>query len=528
MKLLVVEDEKYAREALVCQIRKYDCEGVFEILQASNGEEGEHLFSLYHPELVMTDIRMPKMDGLELLKKVREMSPDTRVIILSAYSDFEYARKSLTYGATDYLLKPIDDDVLGECLDRFLKQRRSEKKDALLSGKDMVTRFILNSIRQKQEIGFVEQSMFSRVFPEYQAGLLYFSGRKPDQGMFLAQMETIYGNAFWTQFRFLELDGGLWLLVVNPGNDSVFFWRRIRKFLEEKSYGVCIGVSQIHSAASEVNAAYKEAYDAVENRIYRNDSLIFASALAAETYTDYFMSPRHEREIREALDAGNSRRAEKILEEIFAKIRGLGKVKTECLEILYSQVKLLCRRSIRVEEAQEKMEMLPGSLLPFDSLEDMKEYLCRAVREICRMKSITAQNEKGQPPMGVQSSSEIVERMEEYAKKYYHTDITVRELAENVLFMNQNYVSHLFAERKGISFSAFLRQVRIEHARELLRNAEYSVTDVAMMVGYNDTSQFIRIFKQETGMTPKKYRSYIEQGGETIEGRTSENTGKLD
>lgn len=84
MKLLVVEDEKYAREALVCQIRKYDCEGVFEILQASNGEEGEHLFSLYHPELVMTDIRMPKMDGLELLKKVREMSPDTRVIILSA------------------------------------------------------------------------------------------------------------------------------------------------------------------------------------------------------------------------------------------------------------------------------------------------------------------------------------------------------------------------------------------------------------------------------------------------------------
>ena len=106
-----------------------------------------------------------------------------------------------------------------------------------------------------------------------------------------------------------------------------------------------------------------------------------------------------------------------------------------------------------------------------------------------------------------------MERMTEYVRKYYYTDITVRELAENILFMNQNYVSHLFAERKGISFSAFLRQVRVEHAKEFLKNADYSVTDVAMRVGYNDTSQFIRIFKQETGMTPKKYRSHMIQEG---------------
>lgn len=508
MKLLVVEDEKYAREALVCQIQKYDLNHVFEILQASNGEEGEKLCSLYQPELVMTDIRMPKMDGLELLKRVRENCPDTRVIILSAYSDFEYARKSLTYGATDYLLKPIDDQVLGECLDRFLRQHRSEKKDALLSGKDMVTQHILNSIRKKQSNGFVEQSMFGRVFPEYQAGVLYFSGWKPDKDMFLAQMETIYGNAFWTQFRFLEMDAGLWLLVVNPGKDSVFLWRRIRKFLEEKSYGVCIGVSMIHTSPAEVGAAYREAYTAAEYRVYSNDSLLFAASVNRETYVDYFMSQNHESEIREALEDGNGRRAEKILTEIFEEIEKKEKVRIECLELLYSQVKLLCQRAIRAEEVSEKMDTLSGKILPFDSLEDMKESLCRVVREICRMKSITAQKENGQ-----QSSSEIVERMTEYVRKYYYTDITVRELAENILFMNQNYVSHLFAERKGISFSAFLRQVRVEHAKEFLKNADYSVTDVAMKVGYNDTSQFIRIFKQETGMTPKKYRSHMIQEG---------------
>lgn len=86
-------------------------------------------------------------------------------------------------------------------------------------------------------------------------------------------------------------------------------------------------------------------------------------------------------------------------------------------------------------------------------------------------------------------------------------DITVRELAESVFFMNQNYISHLFAEKKGISFSAFLRQVRISHAKELLKEEKWSVTEVAAMVGYNDTSQFIRIFRQEVGVTPKKYRA---------------------
>ena len=135
--------------------------------------------------------------------------------------------------------------------------------------------------------------MFGRVFPEYQAGVLYFSGWKPDKDMFLAQMETIYGNAFWTQFRFLEMDAGLWLLVVNPGKDSVFLWRRIRKFLEEKSYGVCIGVSMIHTSPSEVGIAYREAYTAAEYRVYSNDSLLFAASVNRETYVDYFMIAKY-------------------------------------------------------------------------------------------------------------------------------------------------------------------------------------------------------------------------------------------
>ena len=117
---------------------------------------------------------------------------------------------------------------------------------------------------------------------------------------------------------------------------------------------------------------------------------------------------------------------------------------------------------------------------------------------------------------------DIVEKMSEYAVNNYNMDITIRNLAENVFFMNQSYISHLFAEKKGISFSAFLRMIRICHAKEFLADARWSVTDVALMSGYNDTSQFIRIFRQETGMTPKKYRIFLKNGGSENESREVE------
>ena len=108
MKVLVVEDEFYARKAMIRQIKKYDQDGLFEISEASNGEEGWEFCEKYKPELVLTDIRMPKMDGIQLLQEIRNNELEIKVIILSAYSDFEYARSAIVNGASDYLLKPID------------------------------------------------------------------------------------------------------------------------------------------------------------------------------------------------------------------------------------------------------------------------------------------------------------------------------------------------------------------------------------------------------------------------------------
>ena len=129
MKVLVVEDEFYARKAMIRQIKKYDQDGFFEISEASNGEEGWEFCEKYKPELVLTDIRMPKISGLDLCRHIFEKKYLTKVMILSGYGEFEYAKQAIQYGVSEYLLKPILKDEFEEILEKMLERHFATQKE---------------------------------------------------------------------------------------------------------------------------------------------------------------------------------------------------------------------------------------------------------------------------------------------------------------------------------------------------------------------------------------------------------------
>ena len=496
--ILVVEDEKYALDSLLKQIREYDKQESFRVLQASNGKEAYQLYIQYSPELVITDIRMPGMDGLELLKAIREKDENIQVVILSAYSDFEYAREALTYGASDYLLKPIKAENLGSCLDKFLKRKVTEKKEALMTGRDMVTQYIADCIRREDFSNFVEERMFKKIFRDYQISVIYFAGEcRPDKGRFLTEIEKLYGGEFWMEFRFLETENDLWTLVVNLCHENSFFHRRILRLLQEEGYDVYIGVSALHTDAKEVHQAYDEALKTCKYKVYGKERLLLSAQPAEEGEYKYYLPKKEEDLLKEALKCRNTRKTEMVIENVFADIKKTGSISMECLELLLSQFLVIYRQTLG-EGGVNKEGMTKGrtSVLQFDSIEDMRDFLIRIGRNICTMLDA--------PENG--KHKDIVETMAEYAQQHFDQEVTVKELAEKVLFMNQDYLSHLFVEKKGISYSCYLRQIRMQNAGKLLENRKLSITEVASMSGYNDTSQFIRVFKKDYGMTPKKYR----------------------
>ncbi|MFQ7500076.1 MAG: response regulator, partial [Blautia coccoides] len=137
MKILIAEDEIYARKSMKKQIMELDFGREFHILEAQNGEQGLALFRQEEPDLVFTDIRMPKMDGLELLREIKREDPEAKVIMVSAYADFEYAKSAIKFGAEGYLLKPIEDAELEEFLMKFRQQSTRKKEHAMFSGKDI-------------------------------------------------------------------------------------------------------------------------------------------------------------------------------------------------------------------------------------------------------------------------------------------------------------------------------------------------------------------------------------------------------
>lgn len=504
LKVLVVEDELYARESLVKLVREYDTDGQFLILQAVNGEEGEHVYNSEKPELVLTDIRMPKLDGLALLERIRQRDNATQVVILSAYSDFEYARTALSNGAADYLLKPIEKEALYACLDKFVRRNRSERKEALIVGRDIVTKFIGSSIRNPGYTSFVEEKMFTTIFPEYQVTVIRFHDKKPDAQDFLSEIEKMYEGISWEQVRLLNPDFESWVLVICPMPENFFLQRRMRNLLSRQGYDARMGVSFVHKEAGSVGNAYQEAWEALKYKIYGED-ICFADKIRIEKPSVYYLEQGKEDMLREALRDGNVKKADACIQSVFEELRTMAVVKAECLELLYTRIVTLFLQAIGESgQGDISLNRSQAGILRFDSLEEMEHFLCCISQNICRM-GAPGLSGKGQAE-DRSGRKDIVEMMASYVRQHYDREISLRELAEKELFMNQDYLSHLFAEKKGIGFAAYVKQVRMERARELLEHQEYSVTEIATMSGYNDTSQFIRFFKQETGMTPKKYQ----------------------
>lgn len=495
--ILVVEDEVYARKSLIKKVKEYDTQNQLQVIEAVNGEQGYELYCLNNPYLVMTDIKMPGLNGLDLLKKIKEKNKNSQVIMLSAYSEFEYAREALQNGAMDYILKPIEDEKLKACLDKFLNETREEKREQLVTGRDIVTRYISQSIKKSGDNDLIGRSMFQKVFSNFQMLAIYFPQRSGlNKEDMLLRLGDILGEEMWTGFRIVEANEKIWTIVVNMEKNVNYIALKILKAFSEYGYQASIGQSAAYSDPMKINEAYREAVNFLKYKIFTKNQIISKNSFQEKDLKEYYLSSQKEEFLKQALLGKNEAKTKYIIQQIMKDIRMNGWISMECLELLYSQITVILRRYlISYIDPQENSGISKREVIDFNNLEQLEEYFTNIGCNICRLVS---QDEK---------AKDIVEVMIEYATAHFNQDITVKEMAENILFMNSAYVSHVFSEKQGISFSSWLKNLRMEKARELLENSQLSVTEVALMSGYNDTSQFIRVFKAENGMTPNKYRN---------------------
>lgn len=489
MRVMIVEDEYYSRKMLVKLLREMELE-LDICAQAESGRQAVEYLKREPVDLVITDINMPDMDGLELAEYVAKNFPDTKVVIESGYADFHYAQQAIRFGVRNYLTKPVKPEELKQTLRELIGENREA--------------FRYLSIPLITETPALMRHFAARCggMPDHASCRMFlFQGREqPEEKPADAccqQISRIFSHYRAVDFYFQRQDE---LVILVFGDEAELNKAAALPALyqqtKEKRLGC--GLSRIYQGVGEIGKAYRDCVCAMNCRLLQADQSVFA--YPAKTNAVSLLKESEELLLDESLQKHHIAQAEAVVQAFFGRCRqGQGDV--------YALYRGIIRIFSAVSRAYDKREMegtdheanrhflfsFNSDLYQFRSLDRLEAYVSGMLSHACR------------PSFG-QAENQIIGEIKDYVARNYRYDISFKELAAHKYFMNPSYLSRLFKARTGMNFSKYLIEYRMERARELLEHTEFKINEIADCVGYNDTSYFIHTFRKQYQMTPEQYR----------------------
>lgn len=490
MRILVVEDEEYSRRSLVKQIHQLDTTGTFKVIEASNGKQGLEMFQCEQAELVLTDIRMPHMSGLELLKHIAQSNPQAKVVMVSGYAEFNYAREAIKYGAAGYLLKPVKDSALQEVLGQFLRHNEKKQEQLLIREEDVVSRYIYRQLKTAPEPDYIGRNVFTKIFPGWRLLCFYFVDDEPDREAFYKSVKDLLPESYGGSFRIFRIARQQWGIVLREEINVEFFARDIVQCIPNHY----IGISPVHTDAEILPEAYRQAQTALKSKLMDKGRYFYYNEATSLPVSYSFYKDQMD-VLHVCLEKGDSEKACRQVNIILNKAASHDKASVVLFESILLRIKSLIHEMAVQQDSGRDMPDI--SLIQYHCREDLEEAIYALIRRVCAEKEKLQIEGKGK---------DVVERILRYTEEHYSKNFSLKYLAENVFFINHAYLSHLISEQTGVGYTAYLQQVRVKKAKELLMNKQLTITEIATLTGYNDASHFIQVFKKHTGVTPNRYR----------------------
>lgn len=536
LKILVADDDKIIREGLKLIIEESNPE--YKVVgEASNGIQALAAIENLKPDVLVVDINMPEMDGIELIKKLRSSQNTISVIVLSGYDEYRYVRESMRQGAMDYLLKPVDDVCLIELLNKICNEHtlirenkekammqsvRLEESMALLKGKllnDLVKGNGMNNTRIDETLlNFGIASGGNIILSIISTDNICEMEKNRLKGIVFSPANIIESyilhnfNNEPDQQLLLSLTDYEVILLVYTKSDTTdmeeYFYKQLDFIREEvarkESFTISAGISHIYNDIRKSHIPYHQALFSLKRRFYEGGNKVLKCSQENSCYVNinenivssYFDKIFNLIEITDTVKTG------KLVEEMlvsFHKINGYPEqIRKICLELVQ-------KTSIRLNEFKNSMELFPiedmniiMNIEVLDTFYELKDYLkgtfCRITEQIKLERSYKI--------------NKIPEKAKEYIKIHYKENITLKSVADHV-YLNPNYFSQLFKNETGENFIDYLIETRIKEAKKLLAMPEIKVYEVGEKVGYEDPVSFNRAFKKIVGISPNEYRSVI-------------------
>lgn len=444
------------------------------ILQTTDPVKALQVITKEHPEIVFTDIRMPEISGIELMKRTRAKGIEATFVVVSGFAEFSYAQQALQEGALDYLLKPMDMEKAKEMLEKLYRQLENKRSAIDLS-------FFMLLIEEKRDLQELLQTrLHGALHKRYQVAMVYFKNSEYDTDLFRlgdkAQSIVLKLGPQKSAFIF-NSDCELGELIYNTLIQQEQFIDRAGISMSGECPETCSQL--LKSADISCNSCF---VDASKRILHYNN----AKTNIVKQFTG---------EIISALEYGDYKNLKKLTSNMKAFFidNGMG---IEEVVFLWNQIVIYNTGNTKNVRQTLDTEFLDHSEImnEFMNIEALSEYLYE-------QQSYSDHYQTG-------DANDNFMGLLDYVNKHYCENLYLKDLS-NRFFINLSYCCELFKKATGMTFSQYTADLRIKKACALLQENALSITDICERVGYSEYFYFNKVFKKHTGNTPSKYRKTV-------------------
>lgn len=519
-KVVIIDDEKRIVNGLqkILNWTEMNCEiaGV-----TYNGKEGLTLVSSLKPDIVLTDIRMPHMDGLEMIKALNEQGCTARFIMLSGYAEFEYAKRGIEIGVSSYLLKPINEIELANTIKELIagieKERETNSRINILEKstsrllqfrEHLLKDLVIGAIDDAGDIQDIFESLhipiyetnFACALVELENLVLDASDNtSQDIKEFITQRYSGRAIVFhYSQSQYAMiinnkelLDDDTALKTLNSLQNTIF---------EKYKYPVTIGTGRIFNSLEEISGVFNQALYAINFKAIKGKNIVISYPEASQyPYTNFLLPDNMIQNLEDSIYTMDYKKAASLIHRFFYILVENGNLtplnlQLQCIGLLLEIARKMNSLQVGLANFIGKDILSIEAISRYKTVDEIKNWMLNTIRSIIEIKESQSKN-----------AVDIIKNIKDYISEHIDEDITLNSLAEQ-FFMNPYYLSTLFKKKTGQAYSKYLTDVRIDKAKELLMFTDYKINEISEKVGYCDVKYFQKLFTKSTGCSPSKYK----------------------
>ncbi len=520
--ILIVDDEIRIGK-LIEKLIHWDELGMTCLSVEDDPEQALEMIRSHRPDIVITDVRMPRLSGLDLVRIVKEEGINCTFLMISGYRDFEYAHQALQYEVDGYLLKPANEKELNDTLqkvsgkmdretERQIRTDRLEK--AVTESRRIINRnFLKRILEQESDDGIDTEGVslsgdcFQALDIKLDTCSLDHDDPKQDEEN-LSRIHAILEDSLKdTVLEYLVCEKEyyhVYVLLSFHESSARAVRVSINKILADIQYylmkfeqfDVTIGVGSERSRFSDIRFSVQEATRCVGNRLRQGTGrLIYAASLPPKAQAP-LVSEQEQADFYAAVDSYNMERVDQILNSIFIDAAREGKDCSPCYELWeFLSSSLQENTHAREEDFAPVRERLCRLSQNCRTVGQMKQFFHSEIEAWLMQQKQAAESESSRP----------IRQAKQYIDQHFAEKIILEDLAD-VVGLNPVYFSVLFKEKTGMNFTAYLLSVRMEKAKQMLVETNETIAAIGENVGYKDSRYFSQTFTKAVGVKPALYR----------------------